>query len=86
VRLVGALLVVFAAALLWNASRPRISRTEVITAVVLNIGWVVGSAVLIVDGPLTLIGNLAVAAVAAAVLLFAVLEIIGLRRSEPVTA
>jgi hypothetical protein len=47
---------------------------------------VVGSAVLIVDGPLTLIGNLAVAAVAAAVLLFAVLEVIGLRRAEPVTA
>ena len=85
-RLVGALLVVFAAALLWNASRPRISRAEVITAVVLNIGWVVGSAVLIVDGPLTVIGNLTVAAVAAAVLLFAVLEIIGLRRAQPATA
>jgi hypothetical protein len=48
--------------------------------VVLNAGWVIGSAVVILAGPLTLIGNLAVAALAAAVLLFAVLEVVGLTR------
>ena len=50
-RVVGALLVVYAAALLWNGARATISRAE------------------------------AVAAVAAAVLLFAVLEVVGLARA-----
>jgi hypothetical protein len=79
-RAVGAGLLVYAAALLWNAARATVNRGEAFLAVVLNAGWVAGSAVLIVDGPLTLAGNLAVAAVAAVVLLFAVLEVVGLRR------
>jgi len=79
-RVVGALLVVYAAALLWNGARATISRTEAMAAVVLNAGWVVSSAALILAGPLTAIGNLAVAAVAGAVLLFAVLEMVGLAR------
>jgi len=41
---------------------------------------VAGSAVVILDGPLTALGNLAVAAVAVAVLLFAILEAVGLAR------
>lgn len=56
------------------------ARGEVVAAVLLNIAWVIGSAPLILAGPLTLLGNLAVAAVAAAVLGFTLLEIIGLRR------
>jgi len=79
-QVVGALLVVYAAALLWNGERATVSRAEALAAVVLNAGWVIGSAVVILAGPLTLIGNLAVAAVAAAVLLFAVLEVVGLTR------
>jgi hypothetical protein len=79
-RVVGALLVVYAAALLWNGERATVSRAEAVAAVVLNAGWVIGSAVVILAGPLTLIGNLAVAALAAAVLLFAVLEVVGLTR------
>jgi hypothetical protein len=51
-----------------------------VLAVALNAVWVVGSLILIVDGPLTLLGAGAVAAVAAAVLGFSVLEVIGLRR------
>ncbi|MBI2203306.1 MAG: hypothetical protein HYU41_05585 [Candidatus Rokubacteria bacterium] len=77
---VGVGLLVYAAALFWNARRSRISRGEVLTAVVLNAVWVAASLVLIVDGPLTMPGNVLVAAVALAVLLFAVLEAIGLRR------
>ena len=46
----------------------------------LNAGWVVGSAVVILAGPLTMVGNLLVAAVAAAVLLFTMLEVVGLTR------
>ncbi len=79
-QVVGALLVVYAAALLWNGARATVSRAEALAAVVLNAGWVIGSAVVILARPLTLIGNLAVAAVAAAVLLFAVLEVVGLTR------
>jgi uncharacterized membrane protein len=79
-QVVGALLVVYAAALQWNGARATVSRVEALAAVVLNAGWVIGSAVVILAGPLTLIGNLAVAAVAAAVLLFAVLEVVGLTR------
>jgi hypothetical protein len=79
-RVVGALLMVYAAALLWNGERATVSRAEAVAAVVLNAGWVIGSAVVIVAGPLTLIGNLAVAGVAAAVLLFGVLEVVGLTR------
>jgi hypothetical protein len=79
-RVVGALLVVYAAALLWNGARATVSRAEALAAVVLNAGWVIGSAVVILAGPLSLIGNLAVAAVAAAVLLFAGLEVVGLTR------
>jgi hypothetical protein len=85
-RAVGAGLLVFAAALLWNASRGRVRRGEVVAAVVLNGAWVLGSALLIVDGPLTPIGNAAVAAVAAAVLLFAVLEVVGLRQQRAASA
>jgi hypothetical protein len=77
---VGALLVLYAAALLWNGARVTVSRGGAVAAVVLNALWVVGSAVVILDGPLTALGNLAVAAVAVAVLLFAVLEAIGLGR------
>ncbi len=79
-QVVGALLVVYAAALLWNGARATVSRAEAVAAVVLNAGWVIGSAVVILAGPLTLIGNLAVAALAAAVLLFAALEVVGLTR------
>jgi hypothetical protein len=79
-RVVGAGLLVYAALLLWNAARATVSRGEALTAVVLSVVWVLASALLIVDGPLTAVGNLAVAAVAAAVLGFAVLEVVGLRR------
>ena len=79
-RVVGALLVIYAAALLYNAARATVSRAEAVAAVVLNAGWVLGSALVILAGPLTMVGNLAVAAVAAAVLLFAMLEVVGLTR------
>jgi len=83
-RVVGALLVVYAAALLYNGARATVSRAEAVGAVVFKprscarsaAGWVIGSAG-VLAGPLTPIGNLAVAA---AVLLFAVLEVVGLTR------
>jgi hypothetical protein len=83
-RIVGAGLVAFAAALVWNARRATVARGEVVLTVALNVAWVVGSAVLIALGPLTLLGDLAVAAVAAAVFGFTVLEVVGLRRLQAV--
>ena len=77
---VGGLLLAFGAALLWHASRATLSRREALLTVVLNVAWVAGSIVVLAAGPLTLLGNLAVAAVAAAVLGFAALEVAGLRR------
>lgn len=79
---VGALLLVYAAALLWNAGRPRINRGETLLVVALNAAWVAGSIAVIAAGPLTVLGNLAVAVVAGAVLIFAVLEAVGLRRLQ----
>jgi hypothetical protein len=79
-RAVGGGLVIYAAALLYNAARATVSRVEAVAAVVLNAAWVLGSALVVLAGPLTLVGNLAVAAVAAAVLLFTMLEIVGLTR------
>ena len=79
-RVVGALLMVYAAALLYNGARATVSRGEAMAAVVLNAGWVIGSALVILAGPLTLVGDVAVAAVAAAVLLFTMLEVVGLTR------
>jgi len=76
-RVVGVLLTVYAAALLYNAARATVRRSEAVAAVVLNAGWVLGSALLILAGALTPVGNLAVAA---AVLLFAMLEVVGLTR------
>ena len=79
-RAVGALFIVYAAALLWNGARATVSRGGAVAAVVLNAAWVAGSAALVLAGPLTGWGNLAVAAVALVVLLFAVLEAVGLAR------
>jgi len=59
---------------------PRVGRGQTLAAVVLNAAWVLGSIAVIELGPLTTLGNVAVAAVALAVLGFAVLEIVGLRR------
>ena len=79
-RVIGALLAVYATALLWNAARARVSRVETVAAVALNAAWVLGSIAVIEFGPLTPLGNVAVAAIALAVLAFAVLEVVGLRR------
>jgi hypothetical protein len=81
-RLLGAFLMIYAAALLYNAARATVSRREAVAAVVLNAGWVLGSALVILAGLLTPVGNLAVAA---AVVLFAVLEVVGLRRLREMT-
>ena len=77
--IVGAGLVVFAGVLLSQARRDRIDPRVAWTIAVMDVAWVAGSVALVEAGVLTLIGNLLVAAVALVVLVFAILEIRGIR-------
>ena len=77
---IGLGLLIFAGALFFNAARSEISRLEAALAVAGDIAWVLGSGVIIALGILTTTGNWAVAIVADVVLLFAILQFIGLRR------
>jgi hypothetical protein len=76
----GALLLVYAGALLLNARRVTICQTEASIAVFLNITWVVGSVGLLVAGSLSTVGNWTVTISANVVLLFAVFQFYALRR------
>jgi len=78
---VGVSLLVFAGGLFFNAARSSVNRTEAWTAVALDVAWVLGSFVLIAFQVLTTAGNWAVAVVADLVLVFAILQGIGLRLS-----
>ena len=83
-RPVGLFLVAYAAALGVAGSRPTISRPAARAAVALNALWVAGSAILVAAGPFPLTG-LGVAftlAQAAAVALFADLQLLGLRQAR----
>ena len=83
-RIIGVVLAVYAGALLWNARRASVSRGETLAAVVLNAAWVLGSIAVIELGLLSTLGNVAVGVMALAVLGFALLEIVGLRRLQDV--
>ncbi len=84
--IVGAGLVVFAGVLLIQARRERIDRRVAWAITMVDIAWVIGSIVLVEAGVLTLIGNLIVAAVAAVVLVFAILELRGIAGLRAVTS
>jgi hypothetical protein len=77
---VGAGLVVYAAGLFWTARRP-IPGAAAWAAVILDFGWVLGSVALVELGILTNPGTGLVVLVAAAVLAFAVLQLVGLRQT-----
>lgn len=76
----GILLLIFAAGLFLNARRDVINRIEAWIAVALDIAWVIGTAGLIFAGAFNPVGNWIVALVGDIVLLFAVLQFLGLRR------
>ena len=82
---VGAFLVVWAAALWVLASRSRISRTAVWAAIAINLVWAIDSVAVVAAGwfLLTALGTAFVLTQAAAVVLFADLQFLGLRRSRP---
>ena len=77
---IGALLLVYAAALLLNSLRVTICQTEALLAVFLNIAWVVGSMGLLFAGSLNRAGNWTVTLVANIVLLFAAFQFYAIRR------
>jgi len=78
---VGAGLVLYAGGLFWTAGRRPIPGAAAWAAIVLDLGWVVGSVALVELGILTSIGTGLVALVAAAVLIFAVLQFVGVRQA-----
>lgn len=75
---IGAGLLAFAGVLFAQARRERIDRRVAWAIAVMDIAWVIGSIVVVEVGVLTLIGNVIVAAVAAVVLVFAILEVRGI--------
>jgi hypothetical protein len=77
---VGALLLVYAAAVLLNARRVIVCQTEASLAVLLNIAWVVGSVGLLFVGSLSTVGNWTVTFIANIVLLFAAFQFYAIRR------
>ncbi len=80
---VGAFLALYAAALFFIASRPEVNRVAAWIVVVGNVIWTVDSVALLAAGwlDLTLLGEVIVLAQAVAVLGFATLQYLGLRRS-----
>ena len=79
--MLGVVLLAFGAQLLLAARKQKIDTREAAAITTMDLLWVVASAaLLIVGGPLTVAGKWAVAMVADVVLLFAILQIVGLRR------
>ncbi|MBM0256838.1 hypothetical protein [Micromonospora sp. 4G55] len=80
---IGAFLVAFAAALLFLASKPRVSRPAVGVVIAVNTAWVVASVELLIAGwfPLTGLGTALVIAQAVVVAGFTALQLAGLRRT-----
>jgi len=79
---VGVLLVAWAAGLLYLVSRPRIKRPAVWTIIGVNVLWAVDSVLLAADwSALTAAGTAFVLAQAAAVVVLADLQFVGLRRA-----
>jgi hypothetical protein len=80
---IGAFLVAFAAALLFLATKPRVSRPAVGVVIAVNTAWVVASVELLIAGwfPLTGLGTALVIAQAVVVAGFTALHLAGLRRA-----
>ncbi len=76
----GISLLVFAVGLFLIAARAQLSVPEAGAAVALDLGWVLGSVVLLELGLFTAGGSVAVGALAAVVFTFAVMQFLGLRQ------
>jgi hypothetical protein len=80
--ILGIGLLVFAATLVMNARRLQIKTADAWIAVLMDSVWVLGSCVLILVAPLSTGGKWVVGAVSDVVLVFAVLQFLGIRRIQ----
>jgi hypothetical protein len=78
----GGGLIVFAVTLLINARKQQVKKSDAWIAVCMDVAWVIGSYVLIFVVPFSTEGKWVVGAVAEAVLVFAVLQFVGIRRIQ----
>ena len=80
----GLILLPYAAILFWATSQAQIDHRLAKTAIILDAGWVIGSILLLLTDWLNLsvAGNWTVALLAEAVLTFAILQAVGLRRAR----
>jgi hypothetical protein len=82
----GAQLLVFAAFLVWLASRPQIHPGIALGVIAADVAWVVGTIPLVASGMLTTTGVWVALGIADVVALFAVLQGLGLRRMRRAVA
>src|SRR5215470_16952569 len=80
--ILGVGLIVFAVTLVINAQKHQVKKSDAWIAVLMDLAWVVGSYVLIFLVPFSPMGKWVVGIVAEVVLLFAVLQFVGIRRIQ----
>jgi hypothetical protein len=80
--ILGVGLIVFAVTLVINARKQQVKKSDAWIAVLMDLAWVVGSYVLIFLVPFSPKGKWVVGIVAELVLLFAVLQFVGIRRIQ----
>ncbi len=78
--ILGVGLIAFAATLVINARRPQVKTSDAWIAVWMDLVWVLGSYVLIFIVPFSMGGKWIVGVVAELVLVFAILQIVGIRK------
>ena len=76
----GVGLIIFAATLVVNARRQRVKTSDAWVAVLMDVAWVLASYVLIFILPFSMEGKWVIGVVAELVLLFAILQFMGIRR------
>jgi hypothetical protein len=76
----GVGLIIFAATLVVNARRQRVKTSDAWVAVLMDVAWVLASYVLIFVLPFSMEGKWVIGVVAELVLLFAILQFMGIRR------
>src|SRR5215471_19436968 len=80
--ILGVGLIAFAATLVINARKQQVKASDAWIAVLMDLAWVAGSCVLIFVVPFSMEGKWVVGVVAELVLLFAVLQFVGIRRIQ----
>ena len=80
--ILGAGLIVFAITLVINARKQQVKKSDAWIAVLMDVAWVLGSYILIFIVPFSTEGKWVVGVVAELVLVFAVLQFVGIRRIQ----